>query len=367
MADLQEPQGKAEGKRVRLPLSEPVKVASTLVVNMYLVNVPLSLSTVKERGMNVEVDIRNETDDPLEALEMKVKDNTRFFERSTIWDIPRIEARASVTRKDYRLRIGAGRAANISNIPETIEFEYRGESWTVHLELGLFCGHLCTHFQPASGQYNIGVVGPPGSGKSMLINMIHTMLTAPCSRISMIAPIRPTTVDASDGYAHYEPYPLLRKFGVKATLWEATPFTTSSIKNEKTKIFFERLSNSEMVSNSSDESIKLDIIIVLLPANYWTREPQPEQTTIEYLRELLEDEDKRPLLCVSETTHSEPSLDQIRREFGRKLRIPKNNVIGKLKLLPHVNKKDKDRNLDVKVYNILEDCLNGASTRSIAC
>ena len=238
--------------------------------------------------------------------------------------------------------------------------------------LGLFCGHLCTHFQPPAeaGQYNIGVVGPPGSGKSMLINMIHTMLTAPCSRISMIAPIRPTTVDTSDGYAHYEPYPLLRKFDVKATLWEVTPFTKSSIKKEKTKkktkIFFERPSHSEMVSNSSDKSTELNIIIVLLPANYWTREPQPEQTTIEYLRELLEDEDIRPLLCVSETTHSEPSLDQIRREFGRKLGIPKNNVIGKLRLLPHVNKKDKDRNLDVKVYNILEECLTGASARSNA-
>ena len=126
---------KEYSKKVRLPLDEPLRLAESMALNIYLLDVPVSFSTLREKGLYVEVEIRNETDNVVEPLEMKVTDRQAFFQPYTIWDISHIEERGKESRR-YRLRVGAGVFPRITKIPSTLQFEYSHESWTAHMEVG---------------------------------------------------------------------------------------------------------------------------------------------------------------------------------------------------------------------------------------
>ena len=195
----------------------------------------------------------------------------------------------------------------------------------------------------------------------MLINMIHTMLMAPCSRVSMTAPVRPFTNDTSDGEVHYEPYPLYKKFNVKATLWEATPFTDRTIGNPA---FSQYLIRSEMPSTRAKEPAKrFDGIVIVLPENYLTN-GSPPTSTISYLRDLFDDDYCRPLLCISQTTQQRSAdFSEVKRQMQKKLKLDA-NVFGNCRKLSYFSSKEKERKLDIEAYGILDCILRRASTRS---
>jgi hypothetical protein len=351
----------ATGKKVRLPLDEPPKLSESMSLDIYLLDAPVSLRSLQKNGLRVEIEFRNETDERVEALEMKVIDKQKFFEPYTIWEISRIEARGTESR-GYKLRLGSSVVPRITKIPSALQFEYCHESWTAHLEVGLFRGQLCEDYRPPlqQEQYNIAIVGPPGSGKSMLINMIHTMLTAPCSRISMIAPVGPFTTDTSAGEVQYEPYPLYKKFKVKATLWEATPFTETTIQKPA---FSTYLTRSEMPSSISNERVRqFDSITVLLPENYLT-DGSPPDSIVQYLRDLFDDDGCQPLLCISQTTEESTNFFEVKRQMQKKLKL-KANAFANCRKLPYFGSKEKERRLDVETYDILDSILKRASTRS---
>ena len=131
-------------RKVRLPLDlkkmksidleEATSLENFMALNIYMF-VPVSFSTLKEEGLLVEVEIRNETDDMVKPLEMKVTDRQAFFQPYTVWDIPRIEERGTASRR-FRLRTGAGVSPQITKIPSELQFEYSHESWTAQLEVG---------------------------------------------------------------------------------------------------------------------------------------------------------------------------------------------------------------------------------------
>ena len=174
----------------------------------------------------------------------------------------------------------------------------------------------------------------------------------------MIAPVGPFSMDTSE--VHYEPYPLYKKFNIKATLWEATPFTETTIENPAFKEF---LIKSEMPSSKTKETARrFDGVLVFLPESYLAdHDDSPPTSITRYLRDLFEDCSCKPLLCISQTTQEK--RPDAKKLMQKKIKLGA-NAYGTCQQLPFFSSKEKERELDVAAYKILDRTLRSASTNS---